>query len=154
VLTVNYGRPSRRGRKIFGDVVPFGKVWRAGANAATSFVTTKDLVVGGYDVPAGRYTLYAIPVQTVASPCAGGSTASAQAGAAGQAWQLVINKQTGQWGTEYNQDQDLIRIPMKVSTLGAPVEQLAIEVTPRPDGTGVFSLAWETTKAEVGVRVK
>lgn len=154
MVSVNYGRPSMRGRKIFGEVVPFGKVWRAGANAATAFVTSKDLVIGGYDVPAGSYTLYAIPVQTVASPCAGGSRASAQGGTAGQAWQLVINKQTGQWGTEYNPDQDLIRIPMKVSTLGAPVEQFEIKVTPRDDGTGLLSLAWETTKAEVGVRVK
>jgi DUF2911 family protein len=134
--------------------VPLGKVWRAGANAATSFVTTKDLVVGGYDVPAGSYTLYAIPVQTIASPCGGGSTSSAQGGTAGQAWQLVINKQTGQWGTEYHQEQDLIRIPMKVSTLGAPLEQFEIKVTPREEGTGALSLAWETTKAEVGVRVK
>jgi hypothetical protein len=149
-LQLSYGRPSMQGRKVFGALVPFGQVWRLGADAATSLTTTKDLVVGGYDVPAGSYTLYAIPVQTVSSPC-GASTTTA---VTGQAWSLVVNRQTGQAGTEYDEKQDLVRIPMRVSTLGAPIEQLSIAVLPKDETTGTLSVTWETTKAEVGFRVK
>ena len=94
-ITIDYSRPSAKGRQVFGGLVPYGKEWRTGANEATTFVTTTDLMVGDKHVPAGNYTLYTIPNQ--------------------QQWTLIINKQTGQWGTVYDEKQDLVRVPMKVS---------------------------------------
>ncbi|MEO8451387.1 MAG: DUF2911 domain-containing protein [Gemmatimonadota bacterium] len=129
-ILVDYGRPSKRGRVIFADagLVPFGQVWRAGANAATTFVTNRPLMFGATMVPAGTYTLYAVPNAT--------------------GWKLVINKQTGQWGTEYHQDQDLGRVDMKVEKLAAPVEKFAIKVEPKgPNGQLRFE--WDTTAASV-----
>ena len=84
-----------RGRKIFGGLVPYDQVWRTGANAATSLKTDVDLTIGGANVPAGSYTLYTLPGMN--------------------SWKLIINKQTGQWGTEYSEGQDLARVDMKVS---------------------------------------
>jgi hypothetical protein len=128
-IAINYQRPSKRGRQIFGGaVVPWGTVWRTGANSATSFTTTRDLMVGGVRVPAGSYTLWSIPNR--------------------DSWQLVINKQTGQWGTVYNQDQDLARIPMTVERLTSPVEQFTIAVD-----NGRLSLAWDDTRASVPIAI-
>ena len=84
-----------RDRKIFGGLVPYGQVWRTGANSATSLKTDVDLTIGGAPVPAGSYTLYTIPTET--------------------GWKLIINKQTGQWGTDYDEKQDLARVDMKVT---------------------------------------
>ena len=145
-LSVNYGRPSVRGRKIFDGLVPFGKVWRTGANEATAFVTTADLQIGRATVPAGRYTLYTIPAPTMGSHAAGNGS--------GETWQLIINKQTGQWGTDYDQSQDLARIPMRVSTLAEPVEQFTIEITPTGENSGTLALLWDTTAASVDFSVK
>ena len=94
-VTIEYSRPSMRGRKIFGGLVPYDQVWRTGANAATSLKTDVALTIGAASVPAGNYTLYTLPGAT--------------------SWKLIINKQTGQWGTEYNQSQDLARVDMKVN---------------------------------------
>jgi hypothetical protein len=123
-VLVDYGRPYRKGRTVFAadGLVPFGRVWRTGANAATTLVTSGDLTVGGTRVPAGTYTLYTVP----------------NAGA----WQLVINRQTGQWGTVYNQAQDLARVPMTVRALPAPVEQFTVAV----EGDALV-MRWETTEA-------
>jgi hypothetical protein len=127
-VAINYQRPSKRGRVIFGGVAPWDAVWRTGANSATSFTTDRNLTIGGVPVPAGAYTLWSIP------------------GRAG--WQLVINKQTGQWGTVYNQDQDLARIPMTVERLTSPVEQFTIEIN-----DGRLSLAWDDIRASVPIAV-
>ena len=107
-VTIEYGRPSMRGRKIMGELVPYGKVWRTGADEATTLTTDKAIQIGGASLPAGKYTLYTLP---------GASD-----------WQLIVNKQTGQWGTEYDQKQDLARTPLKKSAPSAPVEQLTISV--------------------------
>ena len=133
-LLVDYGRPSKRGRAIYGGLVPWGQVWRTGANAATTFVTDKPLVIGGTAVPAGTYTLYTVPNQS--GP-----------------WLLVINKQNKQWGTEYHQEQDLARIPMTTTSVSAPVEQFKIEVVPDGQG-GVIGLVWDTTRSSVAFRVQ
>ncbi|CAN5660500.1 hypothetical protein BH23GEM1_BH23GEM1_03070 [soil metagenome] len=125
---INYQRPSKRGRVIFGGVVPWDAVWRTGANTATGFTTNRNLVVGGVAVPAGSYTLWTIPGRT--------------------GWQLIINKQTGQWGTVYNQEQDLARIPMTVERLASPVEQFTIAIA-----NGRLSLAWDDTRAWVPITV-
>ncbi|MBI3951243.1 MAG: DUF2911 domain-containing protein [Acidobacteria bacterium] len=127
-ITVAYSRPSMRGRKIFGQLVPYDKVWRTGANEATSFTTEADLVLGGVTIPKGSYTLFTIP-------SVGG-------------WKLIINKQTGQWGTEYDGSQDLARIDIKVESLNDPIEQFTISIAPTGKG-GVMKLEWENTRASV-----
>ena len=96
-VTIDYGAPSLRGRKLGAELVPWDKVWRTGANDATSLTTDVALKVGGTTVPAGSYTLYTLPSATK--------------------WLLIINKQTKQWGTEYHQEQDLARIPMQSKKL-------------------------------------
>jgi hypothetical protein len=128
-IYVDYGRPYMRGRAIMGGLVPYGQVWRAGANAATTFVTPRDIRLGDVNVPAGTYTLYALPGE--------------------RDWQLIINRQTGQWGTEYNQAQDLARIPMQVERMGTPVEQFTIDLTPSGADAFDLNLRWENTRAWV-----
>jgi len=130
-ITVKYSRPSMRGRKIFGDLVPYGQVWRTGANSATSFTTDTNLEVGGTAVPAGSYTLYTIPGES--------------------SWQLVINKQTGQWGTKYDQSQDLARIPMKVGKLPSAVDTFTISFDKSGARGAALKLEWETTLASVAI---
>src|SRR5580704_5120486 len=102
-IMVNYSSPRMRGRRIFGDLVPFGEVWRAGADDATSFVPNVDVIVGGKNVPAGRYTLFTLPTPTK--------------------WTLIISKQIGEWGIPYPGDKfDFARLEMKVSKLPSTVE--------------------------------
>jgi hypothetical protein len=133
-LLVDYGRPLRRGRTIFGGIVPFDTVWRMGANAATQFRTDADLSMGGVTIPAGTYTLWTIPSRT-------GS------------WKLVVNRQTGQWGTVYDPARDLARIDLQTETVETPVDQFTITVEPRGDG-GVLALAWDRTRAWVPFTVR
>jgi hypothetical protein len=133
VLAVRYSRPSMRGRVIFGNVVPWNKVWRTGANQATIFETGADLVVAGTTVPAGKYSLWTLP-----SP--GG-------------WTLIVNKNTGQWGTDYDAQYDLARQDMKVETLTQPVEQFTIAIEPKGKG-GVLKLEWEKTRASIPLATK
>jgi len=131
-IKIDYGRPSVKGRKIYGGLVPYGEVWRTGANEATTFVTEKDIVVGGTKVPAGSYTLFSLPTES--------------------GWQLIINKQTGQWGTNYEQGQDLARIDMKKESLSAPVEQFTISFEPASGNATVLRLDWENTRASVPIK--
>jgi hypothetical protein len=133
-LLVDYGRPSKRNRTIYGGLVPWGQVWRTGANAATTFVTDKSLRIGGTVVPAGTYTLYTVPQS--AGP-----------------WLLVVNKQTKQWGTEYHEDQDLARIPMRTASVTPPVEQFTIAIVPQ-GAAGTLDLIWDTTRANVPISVQ
>ena len=132
-IYIDYGRPSMRGRRIMGGLVPYGRVWRTGANAATTLVTDVDLELGGTSVPRGTYTLYTIPT-------AGG-------------WTLIVNRQTGQWGTQYEPARDLARIPMQVGRLRAPVEQFTIALERGRAGAGTLALEWETTRATLPFRV-
>lgn len=132
-VLVDYGRPAKRGRVIFGNVVPWDSVWRTGANAATTLVTDKALDVGGTTVPAGTYTLFSLPSQS--------------------GWKLIISKRTKEWGTEYDPMADLARIPMQASKLSSPVEQFTIRVEPQGDG-GVLHLMWDDTDAAVPVKPK
>ncbi|MBW3572787.1 MAG: DUF2911 domain-containing protein [Gemmatimonadetes bacterium] len=128
-IYVDYGRPYMRGRTIMGGLVPYGRVWRTGANAATTLVTTRDLRIGGTPVPAGTYTLYTVPGENE--------------------WQLIINRQTGQWGTEYDPAQDLARIPMRVERTPQPVEQFTIDLEPGSGNAFNLNLRWENTRAWV-----
>lgn len=131
-VTIDYGSPSIRGRKIMGDLVPYGKVWRTGANEATGFVTDTALDIGGTSVPAGKYTIYTLPNEN--------------------SWQLIVNKQTGQWGTVYNQPQDLARIPMKVESLNSPVEQMTFSFEKTDPNSANLVLEWEKTKLTVPLK--
>jgi hypothetical protein len=134
---VDYGRPLRRGREIFGNVVPWNRVWRTGANAATKFNTSHDLVIGGVVVPAGMYTLWTIPTPTGAT--------------------LIINKQHGQWGTVYNPANDLVRVNLKTEQLREPVEQLTIAFEPPEPARGkgsVLRIDWDRTRYSVPVSRK
>lgn len=128
-LWVDYSRPQKRGRVIFGDVVPWNAVWRTGANSATQFNTSADLVIGGATVPAGKYTLWTLPTPS--------------------GWKLIINRQTGQWGTEYHAEQDLVRVDTRVETLATPVEELVIAFEP-----GLLTISWDRTKVSVTVAKK
>ena len=130
-ITIDYGAPSVRGRKIFGGQVPYGEVWRTGANPATSFKTTGALKIGDLDVPAGSYTLYTLP------------TASG--------WKLIINKQTGQWGTEYDQKRDLGRTAMMVGKTSAPVELMKIDFEKTSGSSTELHVIWADTDASVKV---
>jgi hypothetical protein len=133
-ITVKYSSPRMRGRKIFGDLVPYGEEWRTGADDATSFVTNIDLVVGGKNVPAGSYTVFTLPTQNK--------------------WTLIISKQTGEFGIPYPGAQyDFARIDMKVSKLPSPLENFTISF----DQTGAsctMKLDWETTRASIEISEK
>ena len=133
-VTIDYSRPSMRGRKIFGGLVPYGQIWRTGANAATSLKTDVNLTIGGAAVPAGSYTLYTIPGET--------------------GWKLIINKQTGQWGTDYDEKQDLARVDMKVASSAAPTEQFTISFDKTGAGSATLKLDWANTTASVPVNEK
>ncbi|HKI44374.1 MAG TPA: DUF2911 domain-containing protein [Balneolales bacterium] len=130
-LKIIYSRPSMRGRKIWGSLVPYDTVWRTGANAATQFSTDKDLMVGNTKVPAGTYTLYSIY-----TPDSG---------------KLIINSQTGQWGTVYNESRDFARIPMEKSNTDLH-EEFAISID-TTGGKGYIRLAWDTTQYQVPFKV-
>ena len=133
-LWVDYSRPSKRGRAVFGGtLVPYGEVWRTGANAATQFKTDKDLVFGSVTVPAGFYTLWTLPTAN--------------------GWTLIVNSETGQWGTQHKPEKDLYKIPMTVSSLPQVVEKFTISVEPSAQG-GTLNLDWDTTRASAAFAVK
>ena len=130
-ITVDYSSPRAKGRKVFGGLVPFGEVWRAGANEATTFVTTSDVMVGGSHVPAGSYTLFTIPNK--------------------DKWTLIVSKKTGEWGIPYpGQADDLVRVDMKVSATSSPVENFTIAFDKAASGCAL-RMEWETTKATVDI---
>lgn len=132
-LAVRYSRPSMRGRVIFGSVVPWNRVWRTGANAATTLETSADLIIGGTTIPAGQYSLWTIPAPS--------------------GWTLIVNRNTGQWGTDYDAKYDLARLDMQVERPAQPVEQLTIAIEPRDPG-GVLKLEWERTRAWIHINRK
>ena len=125
VISVNYSRPSMRGRKIMGELVPWNKVWRTGANLATHLRTNFDMVMAGVPVPRGTYTLWTLP-----SP---------------SGWKLILNKQTGQWGTNYDQRQDLARFDARVESLSSPVDTFRVTLQATGKSTGIMKLLWENT---------
>jgi DUF2911 family protein len=131
-MVVDYGRPSRRGRTIYGGLVPWNEVWRTGADAATQFSTTKDLTIGDTELKAGAYTLWTLPTES-------GVT-------------LIVNGQVGQWGTEYNAKRDVARIPMTVRRLDQPVERFTIDLTSA--GGGELRMRWDTTEWVAPVRIR
>ena len=130
-VVIRYNAPSLRGRKIMGGLVPYGKVWRTGANPATTLVTAAHLKIGTLDVPAGTYTIYSLP--------------------GAETWMLIVNKQTGQWGTVYNQDQDLGRTAMTANPLAMPQEIMSISFEHTHGHTTELHVKWEKTDEYVTV---
>lgn len=132
-IIIDYGQPHARGRTIVGDVVPLDAVWRTGANEATSLVTEADITIGGVAVPKGSYTLFTLPSRN--------------------GWKLIINKNTGQWGTDYLPEHDLARVDLRARQLREPVESFSIWLVPDVErnaqggiagglSRGVLRLAW------------
>jgi hypothetical protein len=133
-ITVNYSSPRAKGRKIYGGLVPYGQVWRTGANEATTFVTDTDLTVAGKDVPAGSYTIFTVPNESK--------------------WSLIINKKTGEWGIPYKYESDeLGRVDMEVSKTSAPVENFTISFHEMGNGCHMY-LDWESTRATIELTEK
>jgi hypothetical protein len=135
-VTIVYGRPYTKSprtgemRKIWGGLVPYGKVWRTGADEATLLITQRPIVLGGTPIPAGAYTLYTLPEEKGAS-------------------KLIISKQIGQWGTQYSEQQDLARVDLKKSPLKSPIDQFTMAIAKGPSGGGEIKLMWENTEFSV-----
>ena len=140
-VTIYYSRPFTKdpktgaARKIWGGLVPYGKVWRAGANEATLLVTQGPIEVAGTTIPGGAYTLFVLPEE-------GGKA------------ELIVNKQIGQWGLQYDEKQDLVRVALTKEELKQPLDQFAMAVQRNPAGGGVIKLMWETTQYSVPFTVK
>ena len=134
-ITVTYGRPSMKGRKVVGDkLVPFGQVWRTGADEATVLKTEADLTIGDLAVPKGSYAIFTLPSES--------------------GWKLIVNKVAEQWGAfSYDKKQDLGRVDMKVDKTSGPVEQFTISLAKSGAG-GVIKMDWENTSASVDFKVK
>ncbi len=130
---LTYGRPSKRGRVIFGNVVPWNRVWRLGGNYATHFSTSKDLQFGDSTLPAGRYTIWILPNK--------------------DRYELIINKAVNIFGTQYNKKNDLMRLPMTFSGLSSPVEKLTISVNETKDG-GDITVQWDLLKTTIAFKLK
>jgi hypothetical protein len=139
-VNVDYSSPRAKARKIFGGLVPYGEVWRAGANEATTFVTDTDVVVGGKTVPAGAYTIFTIPNENK--------------------WTLIISKKTKNdkggpvWGVPYpGEANDFARVDMKASKLPSNVENFTISFDKSASGCAM-NLDWETTRASIDISEK
>lgn len=133
-ITVSYGRPYMKGRKIMGGLVPYDQVWRTGADEATVLTTEADLMIGNLAVPKGSYAVFTLPSES--------------------GWKLIVNKVDKQFGAfDYDEKQDLGRVDMKVGKTSAPVEQFTITLAKAGSG-GVMKLEWENTSASVDIKVK
>ena len=124
-IAIRNNTPQLRGRKIMGGLVPYGKVWRTGANPATTLITSVPLKFGALLVPAGTHTIYSLPSE--------------------DAWQLIINNQTGQWGLTYNQSMDLGRVPMLAKPMSAPQEGMSLSFENTTATSTELHMRWETT---------
>lgn len=132
-ITVDYGRPGVKGRKIFGELVPFGKVWRAGANSSTKLTFEQSVTFGGKTVPAGTYGLFVIPTE--------------------KEWKIILNKDAQQWGAyEYDEKLNVIDIVVPVQKLSEKQEWFAIELNPLDDSSLDLVMKWDLTKVTVPLK--
>jgi DUF2911 family protein len=131
-LWLDFSQPARRGRPVWGALVPWGQVWRMGANDAAHLATDRTLEFGNVTVPPGTYTLFLLPAQ--------------------HGWQLIINRATGMSGLEYDAANDVGRVALRVEPITRPVESFTLDVGETADG-GTLSLSWDQTRASVGFRV-
>ncbi len=132
-ITITYGRPYVKGRNVWaGALAPYGKVWRTGADDATTFTTEGDVMLGSMHVPAGTYSLFTIPGE--------------------KEWTLILNKVAKQWGAfNYDQKQDLGRVQMPAKKLSSPVEQVTIAVVPAGGDKGTLKISWSDAEASIPV---
>lgn len=134
-VSIEYSRPSVKGRNVWdpnGSLAPFGKVWRTGADEATTLTTEGDLMLGSFHVPAGTYALFTIPGEAE--------------------WTLILNKVPKQWGAfKYDANMDLGRVKMKAAKESALTEQFTIELKPTTGSNGVLKLTWEKLSASIPV---
>jgi len=135
LVVVLYSSPRRRNRTILGNVVPYGQVWRTGANQATVLVTDDAFDLGGTSIPGGSYSLWTEPKKD------GGVD-------------LIVNGQYGQWGTNYDSTRNVARVPMKVSTVSSPQENFTITITPTNGSVGDLKIAWDTFIWTVPITMK
>jgi hypothetical protein len=140
-IKIVYGRPYTKDpktgekRRIWGGLIPFDKVWRLGADEATLFTTKQPLELGGKSIPAGSYTLFMLPHDEKSAT-------------------LIVNKQTGQWGTKYDEKQDVARVNMKGEPASSAADQLANAIDSNPSGGGTIKVTWETTQYSVDFTVQ
>lgn len=128
-----YSRPGMKGRKIFGDLVPYGKVWRTGANAATRIKFNDDVSFGGQPLKAGEYALYTIPHE--------------------DEWDIVINKGSANWGTDYKQEDDILRVKAKPTKLDNAMETFTLQIENIKPTSGELKIMWEKTAVVVPIAV-
>lgn len=133
-LTIDYGRPLMRGRVILGNLVPFDSVWRTGANEATQFRTSAAISLGGIKLDAGTYTLWTMPTRDGAT--------------------LIVNRQTGQWGTQYSASNDIGRAPFTTALLAEPMERFTIRIEPTGGDTGRLVMEWEWFRWSAEIRLR
>jgi hypothetical protein len=134
MLVVEYGRPQARGRKLLGNVIDYDRVWRTGANAATQFTTSAPISLAGLALPVGTYTLWTVPH-------VGGVD-------------LIVNRQTGQWGTEYRRAQDLGKARMQSDSTETPVERFTISIEGSDARHGKLVMAWGTFRWTAPIEVR
>jgi hypothetical protein len=133
-VKITYSRPSVRGRVIFGEVVPWNKIWRTGADASTKILLSKPLYFNGRELPAGSYSIFTLPAKN--------------------GWTLIFNKQSDIWGTEHNPDYDVLKVPMVTQPLNTPVELLTFSVAQSGENQGIISVSWDNLRASVGFTTK
>lgn len=126
-----YSRPGMKGRKIFGDLVPYGKVWRTGANSATYIKFNDDVTIAGQPVKAGEYALYTIPNM--------------------DSWQIILNKGVNKSGTEYSEAEDVVRIPVKSTSLNMPVETFTMQFSNVKPSSVDLQLMWDRTIVSIPI---
>ncbi|RYY40423.1 MAG: DUF2911 domain-containing protein [Chitinophagaceae bacterium] len=132
-VELNYSRPSMKGRKIFGDLVPFNQVWRTGANSATRLKFADDVIIGGQMLKAGEYAVFTIPGE--------------------REWEIIINKGTANWGTDYKQDLDLFRFKVPAMSLAAPVESFTIQFANIKASSMDLQIMWDRTAVNIPITV-
>ena len=131
-IKVTYGRPHKKGREIFGKLVPYGQVWRTGANEATEITLTKDVIINKKRLEAGTYTIFTIPEQ--------------------DKWKVIFNSDLGQWGAyNYNPDKNVLEIEAKVSEMDIAYEPFTIEFQLQDDETNLLMM-WDKTKASFTIK--
>lgn len=130
IIKVVYCQPAKKGRTIFGSLLPYGKVWRTGANAATLFETNRDVMVAGQMLKAGKYSLWTIPDQAE--------------------WTIIFNGQTGQWGTQHDDAQDLLKVKVPAGALATDQETFNVNLTSTGEGAEM-TLAWDVVQVKVPI---
>lgn len=133
-VSINYSRPSKKGRTIFGDLISYGKVWRTGANSATKFTFSDDVRIGGKDLPAGTYALFTIPGDNE--------------------WTIIFNKNYDQWGAgNYKESEDALRVSIKPITIPATIETFQINIEDVKPASALIELLWESTLVQIPIEV-